>query len=236
MTVLKTLVCLANSRKLSGRCVAGIAVEPGNAEDWIRPVSDRPTREVSEREREYEDGSDPKILDFVTVPLIKPYPQGYQQENWLLDPKFYWMRHGRAGWDDLIRLEQLPQTLWVNGFRTYHGVNDRVPDEEAEKLSSSLTLIRVKALRLLVHVPGSAFGDAKRVVRAIFHYGDAEYALRVTDPTYERSYLARSNGTYGLGESFLTVSMGEPYDGFAYKLVAAIIERAVVEGADGDDG
>ncbi|MFF9673890.1 hypothetical protein ACF1GS_19710 [Streptomyces eurythermus] len=32
-------------------------------------------------------------------------------------------------------------------------------------------------------------------------------------------------GTYRLGESFLTVSLGEEFKGYLYKMVAAIIER-----------
>ena len=37
-------------------------------------------------------------------------------------------------------------------------------------------------------------------------------------------YLRQPNGTYQIGESFLTISLGEPYRGYAYKLIAAIIE------------
>jgi hypothetical protein len=51
----------------------------------------------------------------------------------------------------------------------------------------------------------------------------------VTDPEYELQYLAKPEGIYELGESFLTVSLGEPYDGYAYKLVAAIMERTKIQ-------
>lgn len=86
MPTTKQIVCLANSRKLSGRCVAGIEIRDGKRLGWIRPVSDRENQEVSEHERQYEDGSDPKVLDVIEVPLLRALPSGYQRENWLLDP------------------------------------------------------------------------------------------------------------------------------------------------------
>lgn len=55
-----------------------------------------------------------------------------------------------------------------------------------------------------------------------------EYRLWVTDPGYERAYLAKPDGEYELGESFLTVSLGEPHNDACYKLIAAIIGRAGV--------
>jgi Dual OB-containing domain len=95
-----------------------------------------------------------------------------------------------------------------------------------QSLDSSLRFVRVDRLRLAVFKPGEAFGNLKRRVQARFHHGGDEYALWVTDPGYERTYLARPDGSYEIGESFLTISLGEPYNDYCYKLVAAIIPRA----------
>ena len=91
----KRIVCLANSRKLSGRCVAGKEI---GTNCWIRPVSDRENGEVSEYERQYEDGTDPLVLDIIDVPLLNAQPKDFQQENWLLDPDQYWRRVRRVRW------------------------------------------------------------------------------------------------------------------------------------------
>lgn len=232
MTTSKALVCLANSRKLSGRCVAGIV--DGSQGEWIRPVSARRTREVSEPERQYEDGSDPRVLDIVSVPLLRPQPHSFQRENWLLDPDYYWEKVGQVGWNDLCALEQRPGTLWIDGYSTYHGSNDRMPVEQAAALLDSLKLIRVNGVQLHVHAPSELFGNSRRVVDAGFSYAGIRYTLRVTDPDYEYAYLVKSDGFYELGESFITVSLGEPYEDFVYKLVAAIMERAEVEAGDNE--
>ena len=72
--------------------------------------------------------------------------------------------------------------------------------------------------------PGADFGNYKRSVQGRFQYDGTDYWLRVTDPDYERRYLQRPDGIYPIGERFITVSLGEPYLGYAYKLIAAVIK------------
>ncbi len=91
MPVIKRILCLANSRKLSGRCVAGREVLEAAPGPWIRPVSTREKEEVSEDERQYEDGSDPRVLDVIDIPLRHQRPHACQTENWVHDPDYYWL-------------------------------------------------------------------------------------------------------------------------------------------------
>lgn len=223
MPNVRRIVCLANSRKLSGRCVAGREWTEGQPGHWIRPVSGRDGQEVSEYERQYEDGSDPRVLDVIDVPVLKPCPKDYQTENWLLDPEYYWEKAGRLSWFDLPSLVDPVASLWLDGHSTYNGLNDRIPLEEAVSVADSLRLIRVDSLQLRVFKPGEAFGNNKRRVQGRFSHADEQYALWVTDPGFERRYLAKLDGDYGIGECYLTISLGEPYQGACYKLVAAII-------------
>lgn len=220
----RRIVCLANSRKPSGRCVAGLEIAGSDRLGWIRPVSSRPHQEVSEYERQYEDGSDPAVLDTIDVPLIRHVPDAFQQENWLLDPGYYWQKVGVISWRDLLSLPDPVEPLWVDGHSTYHGRNDKIPEHIAAALGSSLRLIHVTSVQLRVFAPGAAFDNPKRRVQARFNHASARYALWVTDPRYERRFLAQPDGTYGLGECFMTISLGEAFDGATYKLGAAIIE------------
>lgn len=218
------IICLANSRKLAGRCIAGREWTEQGAGHWVRPVSARPKQEVSEYERQYEDGSDPRVLDIVDVPVLQRKPQGSQSENWLLDPDHYWNKAGSFSPFDLERLLDPVDRLWTDGHHTFNGSNDKIPEELMQSITSSLRLIRVDALELCVFAPGEAFGNAKRRVQGRFDHAGHHYALWVTDPGYERGYLSKLDGDYELGPCYLTVSLGEPYDGSCHKLLAAIIE------------
>jgi hypothetical protein len=231
MPTIKRIVCLANSRKLSGRCIAGKELVGGAAVGWVRPVSGREHEEVSEYERQYEDGSDPRLLDIVDVPLVEPRPRGYQQENWLLDSGEYWVYIGRADSNDLATLADPVAQLWVNGHSTYNGLNDKIPLASTVDVTTSLRLVLVERVTLAVFRPGEAFGNPKRRVQGRFRHDGVGYRLWVTDPNYERAYLAKPDGIYEIGESYLTVSLGEPHNEACYKLIAAIIERSGGPGA-----
>lgn len=230
MGATKRIACLANSRKLNGRCIAGVELVEGVLARWIRPVSNREHQEVSEYERQYSDGSDPSVLDVIDVPVLRPVPGTYQRENWLLDPSYYWTRVGTVGWGDLEPFGEVHGPLWVNGRSTYHGLHDEVLETRAVQLTSSLALVHVGELQLRAFAPGTAFGNSKRRVQASFAHDGTKYRLWVTDPVYERKYLALPDGVHVLGECYLTVSLGEPFNQACHKLVAAIIEPPTVPG------
>lgn len=220
----KRFILLANSRKLNGRCVAGIEIITGKPVGWVRPVSDHGHGEVSESDRRYKDGSDPALRDIVEAQFKAAKPDGHQLENWLIDDQYYWVKRGRLKRADLAAMVTLEKPLWGFGSSTYNGCNDQLTPEEAVAAACSLALVRVKQLQLRVFQPGLAFGNTKRRVQGRFSWAGRAYWLWVTDPVIEKAYLKGSDGQYEVGPHFLTISIGEPHNGQCYKLIAAIIE------------
>jgi len=221
----KRIVCLANSRKHSGRCVAGKEVLASGYGSWIRPVSARPSAEVSEEERRYEDGKDPRVLDIIDIPIKGAKPHLYQTENYVINADYYWKKIGTLSRGELKDLVDSPTPLWVNGDSTYHGLNDRVKVEIASRLNNSLVLIEPQQLTIHVGTEGADFGNPRRRVRADFNHHGAHYRLVVTDPVAERAFLAKPNAEYDLKNTYLCISLGEEYAGSCYKLVATIISE-----------
>jgi hypothetical protein len=226
VTYTKRILCLANSRKHAGRCIAGKEVVPDAHRAWVRPVSARPAGEISEEERRFENGRDPRVLDIIDVPMLAGAPHLYQTENHIIDPSYYWAKVGEASWDDLAQFLDSPTTLWTNGDSTYNGLNDRVKLEVASRLRDSLFLIAPESLMILVQVEGAAFGNPRRKVRAQFRYNGVNYILAVIDPMAERAFLAKEDGEYPVRDAYLCVSLGEAHtDGNCYKLVATLITK-----------
>ena len=217
------IVCLANSRKNSGRCVAGKEFsQDSNFGDWVRPVSNRPTQEISIEERRYQNGEDPKLLDIITIQLIGHVPHAHQRENHLIDANHYWIKQGSVAWAELAdATEQFNGQLWVDGHHSYNGLNDRIPENDTLALTNSLTLQETEDLIITVGPEGIY---PKRKVRAAFSLGQKKYILAVTDPVVETKYLQEPDGEYPVGRSRLCISIGEPFQGYCYKLVAGIIK------------
>ena len=76
-----TFICLANSRKLSGRCVAGIRTD---GQGWVRPVSKKPYGTLSSDDYRLEGTREAGLLDVITVDFAGLRPEPHQQENMVL--------------------------------------------------------------------------------------------------------------------------------------------------------
>lgn len=231
MTVKKRIICLANSRKKSHRCVAGIEQLPDNFYRWIRPIGDRDGHGVTEREITLQDGTQPRPLDVLEIDLIRYAPNGNHQEDYLLDPNVPWRRVGRYTWQQATGLAVLSAPLWVNGHESGSGINDYVPEAQTVDLTDSLRLVRAEPI---IRVRPAYDRTKAADVRATFQHAGQTYRLKVTDPVVEERFRAKGVGDYPLGDSILTISLGEGMwhtnlqQWQHYKLVAAVIEKNAV--------
>ena len=219
----KRIVCLANSRMSGGRCVAGKELEPGGRIGrWIRPVSGWSIGGLSAHDRQYEDGTEPRVRDVIELVVGEPKPEQHQRENWPIDPEHRWVRAGRSDWYALAKSVDAATTLWFNGNSSDSGANDRVPVSDTDSLETSLSLIRVEELRVNV---SASDGESVPVLRGSFHYNGFEYSLRITDADIESRSVGMAEGDYPpVGGRLLTISLtAEPFEGYYYKLIAAII-------------
>jgi hypothetical protein len=163
-------------------------------------------------------------LDIIEIPMIEPRPHGFQSENHLIDAGYYWRRQRAATWLEVrSAVDSGNRALWDNSSSSYNGLHDRVAEAVFGTIGSSLKLIDVTDLSIQVSVEGAEFGNGKRKVRGRFTYSGVEYLLSVTDPILERRYLQGANGIFPIGNAILCISLGEPYQGHTYKLIAAVM-------------
>ena len=194
----------------------------GDYGSWIRLVSARATGEVSFSEYKYENNTSPKLLDIIDVPLLDAAPHNHQTENHVIDAKTRWLKQGKLTWNDLEKLRDQPESLWINSDHTSvtPGSFDCMSAAEAATLNNSLLLIRQEHFTLEV---GRNSFTGKRNYRGSFDYKGTHHNFSVTDP------LARDKpeGDYPLNDVYLCISLTEPYenDGRCHKLVAAIIRN-----------
>ncbi len=222
--VTKTIVCLANSRMRSGRCIAGVELIDKKPSRWIRPISPRDDEGLSPYERQDENRADPRLLDIVEVPLSKPAPHLQQTENWLVDTKRLWKNVGSFNPSQLPSLHSQDISLWDNGSSTFNGRHDQVPEKLLSFIDHSLALIYVTDLSLSVLTQTNAY-KSKRRVQGRFNYKGILYRLWVTDAAMEEQYLAQDDGLYKIGKVFLTISLGRPFENrYSQKLIAAVIK------------
>jgi hypothetical protein len=107
-----------------------------------------------------------------------------------------------------------PQLLGNTGDRVEHALFAATP------ASASLALIGVKEVTW--HVIITPRG--KRQIRAHFALADQGYNLAVTDPLWEQQLTQLAPGnTSTTPKVMMCVSLSEPFEGFCYKLIAAVI-------------
>lgn len=222
MPYVKQIVCLANSYKPpGGRCIAGKEVNAKGFGGWIRPVSTRPTAEVSYQEFRYADHTSPALLDIIDIPMSQAAPHNHQTENHVIAAG-QWVKRGVLAWPDVPQLLDRPSSLWVNRDSTALGVNDCMSQAEAATIQESIFLVQPTDFVLTI---GTNPWSGKPSYRGKFSYKGIPYNLSMTDPAARDAFAGKAAGEYPIPDAYICVSLTEPYaqDGRCHKLVAAII-------------
>ena len=216
------VICLANARKRSERCVACVHAESGA---WMRLVSRAEHGELRYAQRNLGDDGEPQKLDLIRVQVAGRKATASQPENWLIE---------NAAWRLLERparssvLQVLTKTVRRDEL-LFGSASDRICAGSFEKRPAlaSLALVVPKEVRWLFETIGS-----KQRARVKFRLGRCVYNLSVTDPPVEEKLKSLANGVHRSEEIALRderllfcISLGEMFtDGNCYKLVAGVVE------------
>ena len=226
----RRIICLANSKKLKGRCLAGKLYTHGRIGAWVRPISNRSDDSLNKLERQVGKDTELQLLDILEFGIKKSSSSGHQVENWLINPNRLMVRTGRMSPIELLPAIDKPINLWHTGKSSKtHGKNDLVPENRIADSSCSLYLIKIENLK--IQVVTNNYGYEYRQVRGEFTYVGADYNLVITDPVIDAEYKSKLDGFYEIKNLLLTISLAKiSYEarksessGF-YKLIAAVIK------------
>jgi hypothetical protein len=236
----KTILVLANSvRKAPKRCIAGREATHNAVSNqwsigsWVRPVSQQGEGEVSTMESTCTDGTQPAVLDIVTLSVTGNANVPHQPEDYFIDSTVRWVKQARV-FPDLSDLAESPTSLWDQpGIK-----QDRVSDTFLAALTGvrSLYLIRPQNLTFKIWEETNQFeGGQRRKRRAHFDFNGKRYDFSVTDPTMEERYFTPFPA---LNQPAIVITPREPArcllvislsakfikDNNHYKLVATVID------------
>ena len=215
-------LCLANSLKHGGRCVAGIRADTGA---WFRPVADADDGTLMPWACALPDGTQPRGLDVVEVEVRRHRPECHQPENWEV---------ASAPWRFVKRLDPMEAERFLARFLTpgpdllgSPGAHVPYAALRARPAAASLALVEPVVIRWSV----AGKPDGRVQPRCVFDLGHATYDLSVTDMVFRDRLLPLGVGHYdsetvGIGAAdrvYFTVSLSEPFEGHCYKLVAGVL-------------
>jgi len=99
----------------------------------------------------------------------------------------------------------------------FNNTSDRL--SYRSKITHSLMLIKPEFISFEKKIIGF-----KTQIRAHFLYKWQNYDLVITDSKFEKRFKSNDAGFYTINEKYyLTISLGEKYRGYHFKLVAAVI-------------
>ena len=208
-------ICLANSYKEGGRCIAGIEIDNNNPilinnrPKWIRPICNTEHVEVPSDFVEKVN-----ILDVLEIKTLdRPTEINYQSEN------IYFDVHSIKVIDSFNK-ERLNE-LCDNKKVIFGNKGKAVASEFIMNLNYSLMLIRTNQFNFYNRTYENT--PDRNQIRMKFLYNSNNYDLPVTDPVFLRRYENNPDFAKDLNIAYIGLSLGICWQDWYYKLVTTII-------------
>jgi hypothetical protein len=158
------IICLANSRKHGGHCVAGLRLDGGG---WLRPVGVAPDGVLWPADYTLATGEEARTLEVIRVGLRAPRPAIHQPENWVIDGTRW-----SAGACPANRMQSLLRQAIVPGPELLTGTGERVAFATFEKRPAPASLALVAPEDIYLYPRLAAPGTYR--ARGRFSLGPAE--------------------------------------------------------------
>jgi hypothetical protein len=170
-----------------------------------------------------DDGTEARLLDVIQVGVRARRPAVHQPENWVINEK-PWSLIARPMAKSLV---PVLQDAIVDGPELLNGSSDRVSYASLQEQNATASLALVAPKKLQLYRQSSFTG--KPQARGRFSLGKGSeacvYDLVVTDPEWRSRIIQQ--GPQDLIQTtakfVVTISVGEPFGLYCYKLIAAII-------------
>ena len=218
-TMDRHFICLANSYKHGGRCIAGIEVVPqadGSLDivrhddgrpRWIRPVSMSANGEIPNHLAESF-----KIFSLVKLYDVEPCPDKAHTED------VHCSRMEICPHDLLPTKSFLNQLIDTQHQAVFYYRGKAIPTTIIDRLDYSLMLIQPENV--------SAYCDEEREnskYRMKFTYSGSNYDFPITDPVFLEQFKKNPEKHADLNGVYLVLSLGLEFEGFHFKLVATVV-------------
>ena len=215
----KFFICLANSYKHGGRCIAGIEVQSTSGgynivkengrPKWIRPIC----RHTNAGAISNDIALNLQLFAIIRMTNVVPCPAGAQNENAFFDEL------QPIGVFDESKIEE----CLVDNSRTTLFFNHGkavVPDVYNRLGDHSILLIKASDSEVYAD---TSYTDYPRY-RVRFYYHSHQYDLPITDPWYIHDIRNGKKTPGQKGDIFITCSLGVEHEGWHPKLAACVIE------------
>lgn len=231
------IICLANSKKRGGRCVAGLRTD---GKGWLRPIGWNDEGILYKKDFTFASGEEIAPLNVARIGCAWAKSKPHHPEDWLITRQPWELAarslsHQQRDWL-LTQVETAPLLLGSPSDRIPYTAFLNAP------ATRSLALVAPDRETTLWEIRRSNNGE--RRLRVTFTLAGTRYNLAITDLAWEQRLLSLPVGVHswqavGLRPDetlLLTVSLSEPFqrdddaERCCYKLVAAVLALpAIVE-------